>query len=75
MLIVGCATDVWGDVEEAKKLIEFDAIYCVKQIGIVWPDKFDVWATLHPEYMDGYEAERKKFGLPGGYEIVLNLSR
>jgi hypothetical protein len=31
---------------------------------------FKVWATLHPEYMDDYERERRVLGLPNGYEIV-----
>jgi hypothetical protein len=49
----------------------------VKQAGIHWPGWFDVWATLHPEYMHGknphkkyYVAERRALGYPDGYEIV-----
>lgn len=69
-LVVGCSANVWEEVEAAKKLCEYDAIYCVKQIGIHWPGMFQVWATLHPEFMDAYEKERQKLGLPNGYEIV-----
>ena len=72
-LIVGCAQCVWDDVRAAQQLCDFDAVYCVKQAGIHWPHKFEVWATLHPEFMDGYEAERAALGLPGGYEIVSPL--
>jgi hypothetical protein len=73
-LIVGCATNVWDDVKEAQELVKFDAIYCVKLAGVHWPTEFNVWATLHPEWMDSYEADRLKLGLPNGYEIVAPLS-
>ena len=69
-----------ADVEAAQALCDFDAVYCVKQAGIHWPHKFDVWAGLHPEYMRGenphgvnYTAERKALGYPDGYEIVVPL--
>ncbi len=51
----------------------FDAVYCVKQSGIYYPEKFDVWVTLHPEKMDEYERDRAAKGLPDGYEIVCHL--
>ena len=71
-----------ADVKAAQDLCDFDAVYCVKQAGIHWPNKFDVWAGLHPEYMRGendrvprlnYVAEREALGYPGGYEIVVPL--
>lgn len=72
-LIVGCAANVWDDVKAAKALTTYDAVYCVKQIGIQYPDKFDVWATLHPETIDDCEVQRHKLGLPNGYQIVAPL--
>lgn len=72
-LVIGCAANIWEDVEAATNLFEPDAIYCVKLAGVHWPGKFDVWATLHPEFMDAYEVERKAKGHPGGYEIVAPL--
>ncbi len=69
-LVVGSAACIWDDVKAAKQLCEFDAVCCVKRVGIEWPDRFEYWATLHPEFMDDYEARRKANGLPGGYEIV-----
>lgn len=41
--------------------------------GIFWPNKFDVWASLHPEWMDGYRAKRKAQGFPCGFEVVAPL--
>ena len=73
-LIVGCAANVWDDVRAAQSLTKFDAVYCVKLSGVHWPSKFKTWATLHPEYMNAYEAQRKELDLPGGYEIVAPLS-
>lgn len=69
-IVIGCAACVWDDVQVARSLASYDAIYCVKQIGVYYPEKFDVWVTLHPEVMDDYEAERHAKGLPNGYEIV-----
>lgn len=73
-LVVGSADCMWEDVEAARKLFTPDAVYCVKRAGIHWPEAFQVWVGLHPEYMDAYEAERAKLGYPNGYEIVAPLS-
>lgn len=69
-LVVGCAANVWDDVAAAQSLCTFDAVYCVKLSGVHWPNVFQVWVTLHPELMDGYERERHALGRPNGYEIV-----
>lgn len=72
-LVVGCANCVWDDVKRAQEMSQFDTIYCVKLAGVFWPDKFDVWVTLHPEFMDDYEKQRQAKGYPNGYEIVAPL--
>lgn len=72
-LVIGCSMGVWDDVEAAFRLSRFDRVYCVKLAGVYWPEEFDVWVTLHPEYMDDYEARRHAKGYPGGYEIVAPL--
>lgn len=69
-LVIGCADGVWQEIAAAKAIARYDAIYCVKQIGIYYPEPFNVWATLHPEAMDDYEAQRDKFNFPKGYQIV-----
>lgn len=69
-LVIGCAANVWEDVKAACDLVHYDAVYCVKQIGINYPRTFQTWITLHPEAMDDYEAQRHNLGLPNGYEIV-----
>lgn len=72
-LVVGCAANVWQEVLEAQSLTVFHAVYCVKMAGVHWPGTFKVWATLHPEWMDDYEAQRRALALPNGYEIVAPL--
>lgn len=69
-LVVGSAECVYEDVAEANRLTFFDAVCCVKRMGIEWPYKFDIWAGLHPEYMTDFIARRKAKGLPGGYRVV-----
>jgi hypothetical protein len=73
-LVIGCSANVWEEVREAQSLCEFDAVYCVKLAGVHWPKPFRTWATLHPEYMDDYEAQRRVLGFPNGYEIVAPLT-
>jgi hypothetical protein len=69
-LVIGCGPDVWNEVAKAQTLCEFDRIYCIKLAGVFWPDFFHTWVTLHPEFMDDYEKQRKEKGYPNGYEIV-----
>lgn len=69
-LVVGCAECVWDDIIAARNILRCNAVYCVKMIGVYWPGTFQVWVTLHPEFMDAYEGRRKALGLPDGYEIV-----
>jgi hypothetical protein len=69
-LVIGCASEVWRDVIAAQRLARYDAIYCVKQMGIHYPHAFNVWVTLHPEVMDEYETQRHQKGFPNGYQIV-----
>lgn len=73
-LIVGCAANIWADVAAAREIGDYDATYCVKMAAVYWPGKFDVFVTLHPEFVDQYEADRKKLGYPNGYEIVAPLT-
>lgn len=72
-LVVGCGTGVWEEVEAAKRLVKFDAVYCVKLAGVHWKGGRFTWATLHPEFMDDYEKQRADLGYHWDYEIVAPL--
>jgi hypothetical protein len=73
-LVIGCSAYVWEEVDAAKRLFAPDAFYCVKLAGVhfAYPHRF-TWVTLHPEFMDDYEAQRKALGLHSDYEIVAPL--
>jgi hypothetical protein len=73
-LVIGCSVNVWADVEDAQALGTYEAVYCVKLAGVHWKGGRFVWATLHPEFMDQYEAERKAHGRHAEYEIVAPLA-
>ena len=73
-LVVGCADNVWEDVQAAQQMHNFTDVYCVKLAGVHWKEPFKVWATLHPEWMDDYEAQRHAKGFPNGYDIVAPLA-
>ena len=72
-LVVGCAECVWRDVEIAKSLGQFDKIYCVKLAAVHWPDKFDVFVTLHPEWIAEYKKKRLALGYQMEFETVAPL--
>lgn len=69
-LVIGCSDSIWEDIKLAQAIGKYDAVYCVKMAGIYWPHKFKSWVSLHPEWMAGYEGERKQRGYPDGYETV-----
>lgn len=69
-LVIGSAACWMDDVKAARAMAKFDAVCCVKRAGIHWPEPFQVWATLHPEFQEDFEKRRKAEGHPGGYEIV-----
>lgn len=48
-------------------------MYCVKLAGVHWQGPRFTWASLHPEFMDDYEAQRKARGHHMDYEIVAPL--
>lgn len=72
-LVIGCGDCIWEDIKTAQSLGKYDSVYCVKMAGIYWPHKFKSWVSLHPEFMQGYQAERRERGYPDGYEIVAPL--
>lgn len=69
-LVVGSSQGMWDDVRAAREMAKFDAVCCVKRTGIEWPEPFDVWAGLHPEFMNDFVARRRAKGFRDGYEIV-----
>lgn len=72
-LVIGGAECAGDDLKKALALFTPDKIYAANDIG-AHVERLDVWCSLHPEFMDKWEEERKKRGLPNGYEIVAPLS-
>jgi hypothetical protein len=73
-LVVGCGPDVWNDVKQAQKLVDFDAVYCVKLAAVHWPGRFDVFVTLHPEWIEDYKKQRAALGRDMNFETVAPLA-
>lgn len=73
-LVIGCAEGNFDEARAAIALQKPDLIYCVKLAGVHWPEPFDWWAGLHPEWQGKYEAERKALGHPSGYRTVSCLA-
>lgn len=63
-LVVGGAACVWDDVDAAMALFAPTAVIAVNDIAIQWDGPLDIWATLHPEKLPLWAAERRRRGLP-----------
>lgn len=73
-LVIGCAE---GNFEEARAAIALrkpDLVYCVKLAGVHWPERYDWFVGLHPEWMKDYFDQREKLGHPFGFKTVACLS-
>lgn len=70
MLVLGGAKSVWRDASAATDLADPDLIVAVNDIGSVWPDRLDIWATLHPEKMADWREQRRSNGHTGAREHV-----
>lgn len=73
-LVIGCAEGNFDEARAAIALRKPDLVYCVKIAGIHWPERFDFWVGLHPEWQADYSEQRRKLGLPDGYKTVACLS-
>lgn len=71
-LVVAGAECVFDDLNAALALFTPDRVYAVNDIG-AHLETLHAWCTLHPEFMDKWEADRRRRGLPDGYEIVAPL--
>lgn len=69
-LVVGCAACVWEDLQQAKEMVDFDRVYCVKLAGVHWRGGRFVWVGLHPEWQEKYTAERQSLGRHMDFETV-----
>lgn len=69
-LVLGGASCVWDDAAAAMPFCEPDAVYAANDIGARWAGLLAVWATLHPEKMAGWRAERAGRGFPEAIEHV-----
>lgn len=75
-LVVGCADCLWDDAYKAQVFlkdlgIHDYAVCCVKLAGVHWKGPFDVWASLHPEFMLKYLMHRRSLKQPDPSEIVV----
>lgn len=61
-LILGGARCVWRDYAAAIELGSYDAIVCVNDIGVDFPERVDYWCTLHPEKFLNWQRLRANSG-------------
>lgn len=68
-LVVGGAGRVAEDLRVTNSLFHPDRVYAVNDIG-AHLETLDTWCTLHPEFMDGWEEERRLRGLLRCLDVV-----
>jgi len=69
-LVIGGGREIWGDVEAALKIGEFDAVIACNDIGAAWSGEIEAWVTLHPENMAGNMKLRAERGYPKARKIA-----
>lgn len=69
-LVLGGAACVWRDTDAALALGCYDGVIACNAIGARWAGPLDLWATLHPENLPRWIAERRARGLPDGYRTA-----
>ncbi len=79
-LVLGGANVVWEDAAAALDMAEPDYVFACNDIGTRWAGPLEGWATLHPEKMPGWRAERARRGfLPArehiGHEMAQGIDR
>jgi hypothetical protein len=73
-LVLGGAACVWDDAKAAKELCEYDLTIAVNDIGTVWPEHLDIWATLHPEKFKKWQDSRAARKLNTDYRAITWVS-
>ncbi|CAH1661780.1 conserved hypothetical protein [Hyphomicrobiales bacterium] len=63
-LILGGADSVWRDEKAARKLAKFHATIAVNDAGAAYSGPVDILATLHPEKLGRWIAERRERRFP-----------
>lgn len=59
-LILGGASSVWDEHAAAEDLLcRGHLVVAANLAGIHYPGRLDAWATLHPELLPGWAAQRK----------------
>lgn len=62
-LIVGGAACVWDDVAQAREFGPYDQIIVLNHMIRYWVGRIDIFATLHPELLWVWSAERNARGM------------
>src|ERR1700693_5685347 len=61
-LVIGCAADVWKEVEEAKRLHDFDLYIAVNSAGVDFPEHVDHWVSFHIDLLPHWSSLRTQRG-------------
>lgn len=69
--VLGGAQGVWTDLQDAQDQVALtpDLLICVNHIGIVYPNKVDVWCSYHAELLHNWRGERDRNGLARPAEL------
>lgn len=72
-LCLGGAPSVWSELDEAKALVGERAhvIVAANHAGIEYRGHLDVWASLHPERMNGWREQRRAKGLNDDFRALV----
>lgn len=69
-LVLGGGRDVWAEAGAALEMAQPDLTVAVNDIGVRWPGRLDLWATLHPEKLAAWRSARALRGLDPAREHI-----
>ena len=72
-LCLGGAPSVWSELEAARALVGDRAhvVVAANHAGAEFPGHLDVWASLHPERMNGWREQRRAKGLNDDFRALV----
>ena len=72
-VVIGGASCVWDDLEQAKALGDYDLLIAINDAGAEYPGTVDYWITLHPETLPIWTKKRAENGYQPARQYVAHV--
>lgn len=73
--VIGGASCVWRDWHRARALCQPHMLVLINDIGINYPEPFDVWVSYHQNLLVDWIEKRRKRGKPPAKKVYVSTGR